>query len=156
MLARKFHVALVIALSVLVAAAAFAQTSTTGAIEGRVTDRSGASLPGVTVEIRSQSLQGTKTDVSDAGGRFRFGLLPPGTYSLTATLTGFSSTQEQAIVVGLSRTVTLVVSLSPAMTERITVTAAAPIVDVKSTTTGENITTKMMQSLPMGRNFIIF
>src|SRR5471030_2651030 len=71
-----------------------AQTSTTGAIEGKVTDSSGAVLPGVTVELSSPNLQGTKTEVSDRNGVFRFSLLPPGTYNITATLAGFSPTRQ--------------------------------------------------------------
>src|SRR5581483_3172260 len=154
MFARRIQIAVLLILSILIAAAALAQTATTGAIEGKVSDKSGAAIPGVTLEIRSPNLQGTKTDVSDAQGRFRFGLLPPGNYSLTASLTGFSPVQQQNISVRLAHTVTLDVQMTPAVTEQITVTAAAPIVDVKSTTSGQTITTQTMQSLPIGRNFV--
>ena len=131
-----------------------AQTSTTGAIEGKITDSSGAPLPGVTVELTSPNLQGTKTDVTDSKGMFRFSLLPPGTYGLTATLAGFSPTKQGSIIVSLSRVVTLDVRMSAAVTEQITVTAAAPVVDVTSTTTGANVTAQTMQSLPLARNFV--
>jgi hypothetical protein len=154
MIARKFHIALLIVLSVLVATAAFTQTSTSGAIEGKVTDRSGAPLPGVTVELRSPNLQGSQTDVSDAHGRFRFGQLPPGTYSLNATLSGFSTMRQSNLQVGLGRTLTLEVTLSQAVSETIVVSGAAPVVDVTSLTTGTNVTSQTMQSLPLGRNYI--
>src|SRR5712692_7431817 len=154
MLARKFHIALLIVLSVLVATAAFTQTSTSGAIEGKVADRSGAPLPGVTVELRSPNLQGSQTDVSDAHGRFRFGQLPPGTYSLNATLSGFSTMRQSNLQVGLGRTLTLEVTLSQAVSETIVVSGAAPVVDVTSLTTGTNVTSQTMQSLPLGRNYI--
>ena len=58
-----------------------------------------------------------RTDVTDAGGNFRFTLLPPGNYSLTATLSGFNTVKQQNIAVGLNRTVTLDVALSSAVTE---------------------------------------
>jgi hypothetical protein len=151
---RKCQVLLLLALCLIVAVGAYAQTSTSGGIEGKVTDKSGAIMPGVTLELRSPNLQGTKTDVSDANGQFRFNLLPPGNYSLTATLSGFSPVQQQGIIVQLAHTVTLDVRMSPVTTETITVTAAAPVVDVKSTTTGQNMTTQTMQSLPIGRNFV--
>ena len=131
---KKIHVALLLVLSMLVSAAAFAQTSETGAITGRVT-QAGNPLPGVTVEIRAPELQGTKTDVTDTKGMFRFSVLPPGTYSLTATLSGFSPARQNNIAVGLSRTVTLDITLSPAVSERITVTGAAPVVDITSPAT---------------------
>ncbi|HEY3052688.1 MAG TPA: carboxypeptidase-like regulatory domain-containing protein, partial [Thermoanaerobaculia bacterium] len=135
----NFRITKVLVTALLVAitiAPAIAQTSTTGAIEGKVTDSSGATLPGVTVEIQSPQLQGTKTEVTDSRGMFRFSLLPPGTYSLTASLSGFSPTRQGDINVALSRVVTLDVRLSSAVVEKITVTAAAPVVDVTSTTTG--------------------
>src|SRR5450755_1853222 len=128
-----------------------AQTSTTGAIEGKITDSSGAPLPGVTVELTSPNLQGTKTEVSDGKGLFRFSLLPTGNYSLTSTLAGFSPTRQNNIALQLGRTVTLDVRMSAAVTEQITVTAAAPVVDVTSTTSGANVSAHTMQSLPLAR-----
>jgi hypothetical protein len=131
-----------------------AQTSTTGAIEGKVTDSSGAVLPGVTVELTSPNLQGTKTEVSDRNGVFRFSLLPPGTYNITASLAGFSPTRQGNIASSLSRTTTLDVRMSSAVTEQITVTAAAPVVDVSSNTSGANVTAQSMQALPLGRSYV--
>ncbi len=154
MTVRKFQVALLLVLSLIVVVGAYAQTSTSGSIEGRVTDKSGTPLPGVTVEIKSPNLQGTKVTVSDANGVFRFGFLPPGVYSLKSTLTGFSPVQQQGVIVQLAHTVTLDVKMATAVSETITVTAAAPVVDVKSTVGGQNITSQTMQSLPIGRNFV--
>jgi hypothetical protein len=153
MLVRKFHLALLIALSVLVATAAFAQTSTSGSIEGKVSDRSGAPLPGVTVELRSPNLQGVRTELTDARGNFRFSLLPPGDYSLTARLAGFNTAKQQNISVGLNRTVTLDITISAAVSETITVTGASPVIDVTSSATGTNVTSQTMASLPIARNF---
>src|SRR5216683_6823018 len=68
MMHRKFQVALLLVLCLIVAAGAFAQTSTSGSIEGKVTDKAGTPLPGVTLEIKSPNLQGTKIAVSDATG----------------------------------------------------------------------------------------
>src|SRR5689334_8054603 len=126
---RSFKV-LVTALliAIMVAPALVAQTATSGSIDGKVTDSSGAPLPGVTVEITSAQLQGSKTEVSDASGHFRFSLLPPGTYNMTASLSGFSPTKQNNIAVSLSRATTLDVRMSAAVTEQITVTAAAPVV----------------------------
>jgi hypothetical protein len=146
-------VAMMLLIALSVTPALLAQSSTTGSIEGTVTDNSGAPMPGVTVEIRSPQLQGAKTDVSDASGRFRFPLLPPGTYNLTASLSGFSPVKQNNVAVSLGRTVTLDITMSAAVTEQITVTAAAPVVDVTSTTTGANITSETMASLPIARTF---
>ena len=61
------------------AAGAWAQSKTTGAINGRVTDASGAALPGVTVEISSPALiGGARTSQTDDQGYFRFPEIAPG------------------------------------------------------------------------------
>ena len=150
---NKFRVALLLTISMLlVAGAALAQTSTTGAILGTVA-QAGTPLPGVTVEVKSAAMQGVRTEVTDARGAFRFTLLPPGDYTLTASLSGFNTVTQKNITVGLNRTVTLDVAMSPQVSEQITVTGAAPVVDVSSTTQSTNVTAQTMQSLPIGRNF---
>ena len=61
------------------------QSSTNSArIEGRVTDESGAALPGVTVTIASPALQAPQLDAAtDENGRYRFTALPRGVYTVT-------------------------------------------------------------------------
>ena len=62
----------------------------TGSIEGRITDNSGAVLPGVTVTLSGAAvLGGTQVRVSEGDGRYRFPVLPPGTYTVTFDLAGF-------------------------------------------------------------------
>ncbi|HEX7679898.1 MAG TPA: carboxypeptidase regulatory-like domain-containing protein, partial [Thermoanaerobaculia bacterium] len=137
----------------IVAVGAFAQNAETGSIVGTVAQGT-TPLPGVTVEVRSASLQGTRSDVTDAKGGFRFSLLPPGDYTMTATLSGFNTVTQKGVQVGLNKTVTLEVALSPTASEQITVTGAPPVVDVTSNTQGANITSETMRALPLGRNFV--
>src|SRR3954451_4217282 len=102
---NKFRVALLLVISMLlVAGAALAQTAESGAINGTVA-QAGTPLPGVTVEVRSPNLQGVRTEVTDATGKFRFNLLPPGDYTLTSTLSGFSTVTQKNIHVGINRVV---------------------------------------------------
>ena len=151
---NKVRVALMLAISaLLVTGVGFAQTGQTGAIAGTV-KQAGTPLPGVTVEVRSAALQGVRDAVTDGGGNFRFTLLPPGSYTVTTTLSGFSTITQKNVAVELNHTVTLEVALSPATSEQITVTGAAPVVDVTSNVQGANITTETMRSLPLGRNFV--
>src|SRR5205085_1511214 len=150
---NKFRVATMLAMSMLlVAGSAFAQTSTSGAIVGTVA-QAGTPLPGVTVELKSPAMQGTRTEVTDTKGQFRFTLLPPGVYNLSATLSGFNIVKQNNVQVGLNRTVTLDVTMSPQVSEQITVTSAAPVVDVTSAAGGVNVTAATLQTLPVARNF---
>src|SRR5436190_721470 len=150
---NKFRLALLLAMSVLlVAGSALAQTATTGAIVGTVA-QAGTPLPGVTLELKSPALQGVRTEVTDVTGHFRFSLLPPGDYTLTTTLSGFNTVTQKNIGVQLNRTVTLDVAMSPQVSEQITVTGAAPVVDVTSAATGTNVTSETMSQLPIARNF---
>jgi len=150
---NKFRVAMMFAMVLLVAVGAFAQTSTSGAIAGTV-KQGGTALPGVTVEVRSTALQGVRTAVTDAGGNFRFTLLPPGSYNLTATLSGFTPVTQNNVAVELNKTVTLDVTLSAAASETVTVVGSAPVVDVTSNISGANVTSETLRSLPIGRNFV--
>lgn len=140
-------------ISLLVASSVFAQTTTTGAIEGRVSGPDGP-LPGVTVEVQSPSLQGTRVAVTDADGRFRLPLLPPGMYSMSATMAGFQTIRQPSVRVALGKIATLDVRMSSAaIAEEITVTAEAPVVDITSTKTGVNVTAETIASLPLERDF---
>jgi hypothetical protein len=73
-----------------VAAPAAAQ-QTTGQIVGKVTDESAAVLPGATVTIRGAGVAGAPTTVTSETGSYRFPVLPPGTYDLEYTLSGFGT-----------------------------------------------------------------
>ena len=66
--------------------------STTGTIQGTVTDANGAIVPGASVEIRNLDTNFSRTLPTDDGGRFVALGLPPGNYSVTVTKQGFATT----------------------------------------------------------------
>src|SRR5438132_9057666 len=147
----RYRFTLILALSLLtVPALVFAQT--TGTIEGTVTDQSGGALPGVTVEATSPNLQGTRTATTGADGHYRFASLPPGDYKVTGNLSGFSTVRKNATVM-LDSTATVNLQMRLAAAEAITVTAEAPMLDTTSTTTGTNYTSKVIERLPVARNY---
>ena len=125
---------------------------TTGTVEGIVTDQSGAGLPGVNVELAGSKLQGIRTAITTASGGYRFPGVPPGAYTITASLTGFGKLQKGATVT-LDSTATVSLSLTLSTTAEVTVTGEAPIVDSTSTTTGSNYTASVISKLPVGRNY---
>ena len=75
-----------------------AAQETRGSIEGVIKDSSGAVLPGATVEAKSAS-GGSLTSVTDSNGVYRFPVLDPGRYEVTATLSGFTQTKSAPVSV---------------------------------------------------------
>ena len=147
---------LVVALLFGVAAGAIGQTvsTTTGAINGKITDTSGAVMPGVTVSITSPSMQGTRTDVTGADGVYRFSAIPPGDYTVKYELAGFETIIRTGLRVGLGFTATVNIELKVAsLTESVTVSGQSPVVDVATTKTSTNFDAQQLASLPNARDF---
>ena len=114
-----FVVAAMICVAAMAPAAAFAQgggASTTGSINGRVTDTSNAVLPGVTVNATSPAAMGIQTSVTDGGGNYRFPALPPGTYTLSFELPGFNTLKRENISIAMGFTATVNVAILPSVT----------------------------------------
>ena len=126
----------------------------TGAIEGTVTDDSGAVLPGVTVEVRSPALiEQSRLFTTDARGAYRFLRLPVGTYSLKFSLEGFGGLERTEIIINSGFTATIDVSMKVGgIAETVTVTGESPIVDVRGSTSQTVLTDKVIDTIPSSRN----
>ena len=126
---------------------------TRGTIEGVVKDSSGAVLPGATVEARSGG-SGVLTATSDASGNFRFPSVLPGTYEVTASLSGFKAGKVSDVQVRLGSIKSVEFSLQLAsVTEAVTVTAESPLVDVRQSGRSTNIRAEQIALLPHNRDF---
>lgn len=138
------------------ASVAFGQatTSGTGAINGRVTDGTGAVIPGVTISLSSPSLMGGRTAVTDADGQYRFTAVPPGDYTVVFELAGFSTVRNEGIriSVGFTGTVNAQMSLA-SLAESITVTGQSPVVDTAATQVGNTFDAKQLSALPTSRDY---
>jgi Ca-activated chloride channel family protein len=101
-----------------------------GAINGIVTDESGAILPGVTIELTGPE---THTAVSDARGQFSIVRLRPGEYGVTFTLAGFNTVQTTVtLAAGRSERLTIQMRVG-SLQETVTVTAESPVISTQST-----------------------
>ena len=140
-------------LLLLAAGTALAQSRTTSALTGTVTDDSGAPLPGVTVEIRSDALiGGARVDQTGNDGRFRFPEIAPGRYEVTATLEGFRTMRQEGIQLALGATADIDVKLTgEGLAENIEVVAEAPVIDTSSAATFTNLPDEYLQNLPTQR-----
>lgn len=148
----RFFALVVIVSAALVALPVIAQEQT-GSIEGVVRDSSGAVLPGVTVEVTSPSI-GTVVDTTDGRGLYRFPRLPSGVYNVKASLMGYAPAEARNVGVTLGKAATQNLELSlGALTESITVTSDAPLVDLTSSTTSVSISREQIELIPRGRDF---
>lgn len=144
-------------LLLLVSTAAFAQQGTSQ-LKGKAVGPDGAALPGVTLTIKNEASGMVRTTISDKDGVYVMSAVTPGVYEMTAELSGFRNFRRKNVRLEVGKTVTLDVGLvMGGMTEEVTVTASAPIVDVTSKEVGGNITSKELTELPsINRNFIGF
>jgi carboxypeptidase family protein/TonB-dependent receptor-like protein len=134
-----------------------AQQGTTE-VRGVVTDAQGAVLPGVTVEVRNQDTGMYRSTVSNQDGTYFVSGIIPGRYQITASLEGFKTFQQRDVNLSLGRTATVDVKLEVGnLSESVTVSAEAPLVDVTSKEVGGNITARELTDLPsINRNYIGF
>jgi hypothetical protein len=130
---------------------AWAQAS----LAGVARDTSSAVLPGVTVEAASAVLiEKVRTAVTDGRGQYRIPELPPGSYTITFTLPGFSTVQREAVQVSGVGVITINADMRVGgLEETITVTGETPIVDVRSARRGQTLTDDVIKSLPATRGY---
>jgi outer membrane receptor protein involved in Fe transport len=140
---------------VLVPSPTFAQIGQTATLTGTIADQSGAVLPGVTVNVTGESLiGGARTTVTDENGVYRFPAVPPGTYTVSAELSGFKPFSQENVRLQLGQTITVDAKLEiGGFQDRVTVAGGAPIVDVKSSAAQKNLTQEMMENLPFTSRF---
>ncbi len=151
----KSRVALGVLLCLLaMAGTAFAQEQS-GSIQGVIKDASGAVLPGVTVEARSPSLVGVSTTTSDSQGAYRFPALPPGVYTLTATLQGFTTAKTPSASLALGQSLKIDVTLVVGgVTETVQVKGEPPLIDVKANAVTASLNADIIDMIPKGRGLL--
>jgi hypothetical protein len=141
---RTLLVASVLVASALPAVAQNAQ------VTGIVKDQTGGVLPGVTTTARNQETGLLRTGVTDGTGEFRLPALPPGSYTLTAELQGFTTESQRDLVLVIGQTATVNLTLKPAvLAESITVTSSAPMVDTTRSDITTTVSSQQIQNLPL-------
>jgi hypothetical protein len=131
----------------------WAQSVLEGKITGTVSDDKGELLPGATVEITGPSIMGKRSAVTTARGVFVFLNVPPGRFRLTVSLAGFKTYVQEDVILTAASTVELRVTMElGAIEEQVTVVAASPIVDVKTSTVDSRLENEMLAKLPTTRD----
>ncbi len=143
--------ALVLALAM--ASSSFGQIST-GGIRGIVKDATGAVLIGVTVEAESPArIGGAAVAITNGQGLYQYQGLPVGIYTVTFTLSGFTTLKRENVRVEVGRTVQLDVDLSLATTaETVTVTGESPVIDTMRATYSTRFNNELVENVPTTRS----
>ncbi|HUA15998.1 MAG TPA: carboxypeptidase-like regulatory domain-containing protein [Verrucomicrobiae bacterium] len=126
-----------------------AQSGTSGALSGEVTDPSGAAVPGARVTMTDTNTRATREMESDAAGYFLFSLINPGTYEVTVQARGFAVAQSPPTAVGVGRTVELNFRLQvQSSNQTVEVTAQQGLLSLDNPNTTTTIAAKTISSLP--------
>jgi hypothetical protein len=125
-----------------------------GTISGAITDSAGAAIPGVAITA-TETRTGAKTPtVSDAAGQYTIPFLAPGEYEVEMRTPGFKAFIRHGIQLASSDHLVIDVRLEVGATsESMDVTADTPLVNTENSSTGQTITTREVEDLPLnGRN----
>jgi hypothetical protein len=144
-------IGMMVALLALAAGTARAQSqAVNGTIEGTIRDASGGLLPGVTVTARNTDTGAERVVVTDANGLFRAPLLPLGSYTVTAELSGFKKYEQTKIPItaGSSAVINIAMEVG-GITEVVSVQADAAVVDLGKIDVGRNLNEREIHNLPL-------
>jgi hypothetical protein len=146
---RIARLAVLCAAVLAVAAPSFAQVST-GRIDTAIIDSTGAVLPGVNVEISGPQ---NRSAVTDSLGEAHFLNLEPGTYTVSAKLSGFGDYLNKNVAVATGASVPLKISMAVAgVSTQVQVTSESPVVDTKRMTNSTNVSVEELQNIPSSRD----
>ena len=139
-------------------AIAFAQSTTTGAIGGVITNPNKEVVPGAAVSVKNTETNKEDSATTDDTGRFKVANLPPGKYSVTVNSTGFSPMTSENVIVEIGRETPLEISLSVGpVTGTVDVSAEAPVINTTQQDFSSNINQTSINELPInGRRWSNF
>lgn len=140
---------LIAALMICCTPLAFSQTLTTGDVSGVVTDASGAIVPGATVSLKNVNTNEARTAVANESGQYRFSLLVPGEYMISAQTSGLKSNTSKVIVaVGQSQALNLTMNVQGTQ-EVVEVKGEAATIQTENANLATEVTSAQVSNLPM-------
>ncbi|WP_263366787.1 TonB-dependent receptor [Edaphobacter bradus] len=137
--------------------AASAQNVDSAQLSGAVHDPSGAVVPGATVTITDDSRGYVRTTTTNGQGNYLLLLLPPGTYTVTATAAGFAKLTGNHVVLTVGEQAELALNLSISGSETVNVDAGADIIETQRSSQSTTVDQVRINNLPInGRSYINF
>jgi hypothetical protein len=149
------HLLAILAIAFAASSASRAQTANTGAVVGTVTDSSGAVVENVQVEISSEATGAKRRTATGADGVYRVPLLPPGSYHMEASISGFKLAVRSGVPVAVTETTRLDIQLEVGSNiEVVTVDTTPSLMQTESSALGRVTDERSVQNLPLvTRNF---
>ncbi|PYQ99491.1 MAG: hypothetical protein DMF96_06920 [Acidobacteria bacterium] len=143
---------IVVAALLVVPAAGYAQEAV---LSGTITDSTGAVLPGVTLKAVHEASGNSFEGVTDQRGVYRIAVRI-GVYQITAELSGFTPVTRSGLQLLVGQTAVINLQMAPGnVTEAVTVTGQAPLLETATSSLGGNVDPKQVQELPVnGRNWM--
>src|SRR5579872_7391426 len=132
-----------------------AQSAGTGALAGTVTDPSRAVIPMVSVTLTNVDTNQARTAITAADGNYKFSLIPPGTYKVRFSATGFKTAEVPAVKINVTETPVLDQTLEVgSQAEQVTVEAQTEGLQIASSTLGTVVGERTVTALPLStRNY---
>ncbi len=121
-----------------------------GNIVGRITDGSGAVVPGASVTARNQATNVSTTAVANTDGNYQIRFLNPGLYAIEATLSGFKTFERHDVEIRINDRLELDIALEVGnVSEKVSVTADTPLLETATANVGQVIDTRRITELPI-------
>lgn len=145
-----------LAISAILTPLLMAQSLVSGDLTGTINDPSGAVVPNAAVALKNIATGATRTTTSNAAGAYRFALLPPGNYTVSATAKGFSQAEETTTIsVGQATIADLKLPVGSSATT-VEVTSAAPLVNKENADLSTNFDQNQIANQPNPGNDLTY
>ena len=150
----KNQVWIVLAAWLVLVSPALGQTDQTGVISGKILDTRGNAVDGAVVFAARADGSYPQQGITEADGTFRFAFLPPGAFEVRVEAPGFGPEKVEGVRVSAATVTPFELRLKPAteITEMVTVTASAPLLDTASTDLGTTLNSETTDILPYSRD----
>ena len=140
----------------LIAPSMVAQSLVSGDLTGTVTDPSGAVVSGATVTLKNDATGASRTTTTNGSGSYRFSLLQPGNYTVTADASGFSKSQSATSIAAGQATIADVKMSVGSSAQTVEVTSAAPLVQADNADLSTNFNQTQIANQPNGGNDLTY
>jgi hypothetical protein len=155
-LSRSLYAILATLAIILFSSPMWAQSLTSGDINGTVTDPSSAAIPGATITLKNNDTGATQTSTSNSTGAYRFSLLNPGSYTVSATAQGFQTVQHPVnVAVGQASTINVQLQVATA-SQTVEVSGVGNVLETENGNVSTTISPEIVANMPNPGNDLTY